>query len=94
MKLDPNDTKNQDHYKVLGLSKLRFKATMAEIRTCCKFLVIGIILFMLSPMTFSDRAKVLKYHPDKKKHRGDPLPAGEDYFTCITKVDCFEVNCE
>ncbi|KAL6738459.1 hypothetical protein Aduo_012005 [Ancylostoma duodenale] len=67
MKLDPNDTKNQDHYKVLGLSKLRFKATMAEIRTCY-------------------RAKVLKYHPDKKKHRGDPLPAGEDYFTCITKA--------
>ncbi|CAJ0603040.1 unnamed protein product [Cylicocyclus nassatus] len=67
MKLDPNDTKNQDHYKVLGLSKLRFKATMAEIRTCY-------------------RAKVLKYHPDKKKHRGEILPAGEDYFTCITKA--------
>ncbi|ETN74864.1 DnaJ domain protein [Necator americanus] len=67
MKLDPNDTKNQDHYKVLGLSKLRFKATMAEIRSCY-------------------RAKVLKYHPDKKKHRGEPLPAGEDYFTCITKA--------
>ncbi|KIH54841.1 DnaJ domain protein [Ancylostoma duodenale] len=77
MKLDPNDTKNQDHYKVLGLSKLRFKATMAEIRTC-----FCVILVNLS----SDRAKVLKYHPDKKKHRGDPLPAGEDYFTCITKA--------
>ena len=23
--LDPKDTKNQDHYKVLGLTKLRFK---------------------------------------------------------------------
>ncbi|WKY07143.1 hypothetical protein Q1695_006951 [Nippostrongylus brasiliensis] len=67
MKLNPNDTKNQDHYKVLGLSKLRFKATLAEIRTCY-------------------RAKVLKYHPDKKKHRGETLPAGEDYFTCITKA--------
>ncbi|KHJ98982.1 DnaJ domain protein [Oesophagostomum dentatum] len=67
MKLDPNDTKNQDHYKVLGLSKLRFKATMAEIRSCY-------------------RAKVLKYHPDKKKHRGETLPGGEDYFTCITKA--------
>ncbi|PIO52516.1 DnaJ domain protein, partial [Teladorsagia circumcincta] len=32
------------------------------------------------------RAKVLKYHPDKKKHRGEVLPAGEDYFTCITKA--------
>nr|CDJ82179.1 Heat shock protein DnaJ and Myb domain containing protein [Haemonchus contortus] len=67
MKLNPNDTKNQDHYKVLGLSKLRFKATLAEIRSCY-------------------RAKVLKYHPDKKKHRGEALPAGEDYFTCITKA--------
>ncbi|KAJ1363179.1 hypothetical protein KIN20_022984 [Parelaphostrongylus tenuis] len=67
MKLNPNDTKNQDHYKVLGLSKLRFKATMSEIRSCY-------------------RSKVLKHHPDKKKHRGDPLPAGEDYFTCITKA--------
>ncbi|KAK5978001.1 DNaJ domain (Prokaryotic heat shock protein), partial [Trichostrongylus colubriformis] len=67
MKLDPNDTKNQDHYKVLGLSKLRFRATLAEIRTCY-------------------RAKVLKYHPDKKKHRGETLPAGEDYFTCITRA--------
>ncbi|VDM57715.1 unnamed protein product [Angiostrongylus costaricensis] len=66
-KLDPNDIKNQDHYKVLGLSKLRFKATVAEIRSCY-------------------RGKVLKHHPDKKKHRGDPLPAGEDYFTCITKA--------
>ncbi|KAE9419948.1 hypothetical protein Angca_002380, partial [Angiostrongylus cantonensis] len=67
MKLDPSNTKNQDHYKVIGLSKLRFKATIAEIRSCY-------------------RGKVLKHHPDKKKHRGDPLPAGEDYFTCITKA--------
>uniref|UniRef100_A0A0K0DCH4 DnaJ homolog subfamily C member 2 n=1 Tax=Angiostrongylus cantonensis TaxID=6313 RepID=A0A0K0DCH4_ANGCA len=34
MKLDPSNTKNQDHYKVIGLSKLRFKATIAEIRSC------------------------------------------------------------
>ncbi|VDO99903.1 unnamed protein product [Heligmosomoides polygyrus] len=40
MKLDPNDTKNQDHYKVLGLSKLRFRATLAEIRTCCEFIAV------------------------------------------------------
>ena len=36
MKLDPNDCKNQDHYKVLGLSKLRWQATSEEIRFCCK----------------------------------------------------------
>ncbi|GMT25296.1 hypothetical protein PFISCL1PPCAC_16593, partial [Pristionchus fissidentatus] len=32
MKLDSNNCKEQDHYKVLGLSKLRNEATMAEIR--------------------------------------------------------------
>ncbi|KAI6192611.1 DnaJ-like protein subfamily C member 2 [Aphelenchoides fujianensis] len=32
-KLDPNDFKDQDHYKVLGLSKLRFKATPGQIKT-------------------------------------------------------------
>ncbi|KJH52230.1 DnaJ domain protein [Dictyocaulus viviparus] len=66
MDLDPNDTKNQDHYRVLGLSRLRFEATMAEISL--------------------DRAKVLKYHPDKRKHRGESCFIGEDYFTCITKA--------
>ncbi|GMR48670.1 hypothetical protein PMAYCL1PPCAC_18865 [Pristionchus mayeri] len=32
MKLDSNNCKDQDHYKVLGLSKLRYDATTAEIR--------------------------------------------------------------
>ncbi|KAI6171442.1 DnaJ-like protein subfamily C member 2 [Aphelenchoides bicaudatus] len=32
-KLDPNDYKQQDHYKVLGLSKLRYQATMGQIKT-------------------------------------------------------------
>uniref|UniRef100_A0A915DJC2 J domain-containing protein n=1 Tax=Ditylenchus dipsaci TaxID=166011 RepID=A0A915DJC2_9BILA len=31
-KLDPNDAKEQDHYRVLGLSKLRFKATSNQIK--------------------------------------------------------------
>ncbi|KAF1757270.1 hypothetical protein GCK72_013725 [Caenorhabditis remanei] len=66
MKLDPNDCKNQDHYKVLGLSKLRWQATSEEIRFCY-------------------RAKVLKHHPDKKKHRGIVMET-EEYFTCITKA--------
>ncbi|CAJ0933117.1 unnamed protein product, partial [Mesorhabditis belari] len=65
--LDPNDTKNQDHYKVLGIKKLRYKATMEEIR-------------------LAYRQKVLKHHPDKKKHKGIVLTSGEDYFTCITKA--------
>ncbi|CAD5221601.1 unnamed protein product [Bursaphelenchus okinawaensis] len=32
-KLDPNNWKEQDHYRVLGLSKLRYKATAAQIKT-------------------------------------------------------------
>ncbi|KAI6215989.1 DnaJ-like protein subfamily C member 2 [Aphelenchoides besseyi] len=32
-KLDPNNFKDQDHYKVLGLSKLRYKATFGQIKT-------------------------------------------------------------
>lgn len=35
-KLDPNDFKDQDHYKVLGLSKMRYKASMGQIKTACK----------------------------------------------------------
>ncbi|ULT94753.1 hypothetical protein L3Y34_003893 [Caenorhabditis briggsae] len=66
LKLDPNDCKSQDHYKVLGLSKLRWQATSEEIRFCY-------------------RQKVLKHHPDKKKHRGIVMES-EEYFTCITKA--------
>lgn len=36
MSLDPKDWKNQDHYKVLGLSKLRWRASEAHIRSACK----------------------------------------------------------
>nr|CAD2150694.1 unnamed protein product [Meloidogyne enterolobii] len=32
-RLDPNDAKDQDHYKILGLTKLRCEATAAQIRT-------------------------------------------------------------
>ena len=30
--LDPKEAKDQDHYKVLGISKLRYKATDDQIR--------------------------------------------------------------
>lgn len=32
----PKEWKEQDHYKVLGLSKLRFQATPGQIKTACK----------------------------------------------------------
>lgn len=37
-KLDPNNFKDQDHYRVLGLSTLRYKATMGQIKTACMLL--------------------------------------------------------
>jgi DnaJ family protein C protein 2 len=37
-KLDPNNFKDQDHYRVLGLSSLRYKATMGQIKAACKYL--------------------------------------------------------
>lgn len=36
-KQDPNNWKDQDHYKVLGLSKLRYKATPSQLKSACKF---------------------------------------------------------
>lgn len=36
-RLEPNDSKDQDHYKVIGLTKLRYRATMAQIKTACMF---------------------------------------------------------
>lgn len=35
-KLDPNNWKEQDHYRVLGLNKLRHSATMGQIKSACK----------------------------------------------------------
>ena len=45
----------QDHYKVLGLSKLRYMATMEEIRYCCKF-------FSVKPEEFRLMALKFKIH--------------------------------
>jgi DnaJ family protein C protein 2 len=39
-KLDLSDWKNQDHYKVLGLSKLRYKATQKQIRNAHKQMIL------------------------------------------------------
>lgn len=37
-KLDPSDFKDQDHYRVLGLSKLRYKASANQLKLACKFI--------------------------------------------------------
>lgn len=38
--LDPKDWKNQDHYAVLGLAKLRYKATQKQIKAAHKAMVL------------------------------------------------------
>lgn len=38
-RLDPNDAKNQDHYRVLGLYKLRHAATANQIKFACKLFI-------------------------------------------------------
>lgn len=38
--LDPKETKDQDHYKVLGISKLRYKATDEQIKKAYRFKVL------------------------------------------------------
>ena len=35
---------------------------------------------------FTDRLKVLRHHPDKRKAQGEEIRPDDDYFTCITKA--------
>jgi len=65
--LDPKECKDQDHYRVLGLAKLRIGATDDQIKR-------------------AHRYKVLKHHPDKRRHAGEEIRDDDDYFTCITKA--------
>lgn len=36
--LDPKDSHEQDHYRVIGLSQLRYQATKAQIKAACLFI--------------------------------------------------------
>ena len=46
----------------------------------------SIPFFFLSPPLITDRQKVLRHHPDKRKAAGEEVRADDDYFTCITKA--------
>ncbi len=49
------------------------------------------MIFISNLLLFStDKAMVLKHHPDKRKAAGEQIVEGDnDYFTCITKgTDC------
>lgn len=43
-------------------------------------------MHFLSPAAQTDRQKVLRHHPDKRKAAGEEVRADDDYFTCITKA--------
>lgn len=49
------------------------------------FFIINSMHF-LSPAAQTDRQKVLRHHPDKRKAAGEEVRADDDYFTCITKA--------
>uniref|UniRef100_A0A672TCT4 DnaJ homolog subfamily C member 2-like n=1 Tax=Sinocyclocheilus grahami TaxID=75366 RepID=A0A672TCT4_SINGR len=49
--LDPKDWKNQDHYAVLGLAHVRYKATQKQIKAARKFDIITPV-FSVTPETF------------------------------------------
>ncbi|RUS25622.1 hypothetical protein BC938DRAFT_471873, partial [Jimgerdemannia flammicorona] len=89
LELDPKDWKDQDHYAVLGLSKLRYKATPAQIKKARKFhltnhLTARNLLAYYSHPIHSDRKKLLKHHPDKKAASGDIND--DSFFKCIQKA--------
>jgi hypothetical protein len=51
------------------------------------FYIINSMHFLsLSPAAQTDRQKVLRHHPDKRKAAGEEVRADDDYFTCITKA--------
>jgi DnaJ family protein C protein 2 len=77
---------------VLGLRKLRIKATEDDIKRACKC-QITLLLFILfkqntsiihNEIIITDRMKVLKHHPDKRRAAGEKIIEADDYFTCIT----------
>ncbi|XP_058959780.2 dnaJ homolog subfamily C member 2 [Pocillopora verrucosa] len=69
--LDPTDCKHQDHYKVLGLGKLRHKATAADIKKAFRKMV----------LKHHPDKKTKKEEPSKKNF------SDEDLFACITAAN-------
>ncbi|XP_038054398.1 dnaJ homolog subfamily C member 2-like [Patiria miniata] len=69
--LDPKEWKNQDHYAVLGLSKVRTEATADDIKRAYKRMVLK---------HHPDKRKP-KDGVSKPRQSGD-----DDYFTCITRA--------
>lgn len=80
---------SQDHYAVLGLQALRYRATDEQIKKARKLrLISGKYERVLISELLADRRKVLRHHPDKKASGGGD--ANDDsFFKCIAKGSRF-----
>lgn len=70
---DPKEYKKQDHYAILGLGHLRYKANDDQIKIARESCATEFLLMI-------DRRKVLRHHPDKKADHND------GFFKCIQKA--------
>jgi len=85
--LDPKEWKNQDHYKVLGLSLMRIDATESDIKKSCMFRTMFFFYYMCDSISLFlpiDRKIVLRHHPDKRGQQQN-VDLDYDYYSCITK---------
>lgn len=88
--LDPKEWKDQDHYSILGLGKIRCARVTnsnlwAQLTQRCSD---AIFRFEASEddIRRAYRRMVLLHHPDKRKAKGEEVIQDDDYFTCITKA--------
>jgi len=84
--LDPKEWKTQDHYRVLGLTTKRIKASEDDIKRACKQMSVLTNILNSLNNEITDRQKVLRHHPDKRKAKGEAVRQDDDYFTNITKA--------
>lgn len=73
---------------------MRYKATQKQIKAAREYAprLYTLLLVIQKPFSqqglffLTDKAAVLKHHPDKRKAVGEQITEGDnDYFTCITK---------
>lgn len=76
---------------------MRYKATQKQIKAAREYFATQSCLskketfFQIIRILFlTDKAVVLKHHPDKRRAAGEQITEGDnDYFTCITKGSSF-----
>lgn len=85
----------QDHYAVLGLSHLRYKATPAQIKVARKYTLFQWLCCIIGNYIEPDRKKIIKHHPDKKAGVSASHSTNDDgFFKCIQKANEILTNSE